>query len=229
MTKNNHYDILTNGSVYESRHLWIAKTYWKKIGIIKQSWNRKNLIRKEFLKNQIIEIERIINPNSNNIENVLKSFFKVSEAILEEKLVKFFKLKEDLNEDRLPVSLKKVIIRIKGKLYVLWDKDGFNYTDKSVSLEFLYKNKKFFTWNELLLDYPELKDVLWDTLKENQNIEKYNKFNLIKKMLLKNKKELEILTNPEKLNIEINKILNQINQNEVELKELENGLNLIEI
>ena len=210
--------------IYELR-----KLIEKRLELLNNLEIEKNLIRKEFLKNQIIEIERIINPNSNNIENVLKSFFKVSEAILEEKLVKFFKLKEDFNDDRLPVSLKKVIIRIKGKLYVLWDKDDFNYTDKSVSLEFLYKNKKFFTWNELLLDYPELKDVLWDTLKENQNIEKYNKVNLIKKMLLKNKKELEILTNPEKLSIEINKILNQINQNEVELKELENGLKLIEI
>lgn len=210
--------------IYELR-----KLIEKRLELLNNLEIEKNLIKKEFLKNQIIEIERIINPNSNNIENVLKSFFKVSEAILEEKLVKFFKLKEGFNEDRLPVSLKKVIIRIKGKLYVLWDKDDFNYTDKSVSLEFLYKNKKFFTWNELLLDYPELKDVLWDTLKENQNIEKYNKVNLIKKMLLKNKKELETLTNPEKLNIEINKILNQINQNEVELKELENGLNLIEI
>ena len=78
-----------------------------------------SLINKEKLKLQIKNLEKEIAQNKELFEETMKSFFMVSEDILHAKLLEFFKQKINFEEDCLTVSLKKVIIRIDGKLYVL--------------------------------------------------------------------------------------------------------------
>lgn len=207
----------------------LRKLINERLSLLNQLKEESSLIKQESLKIKIKGIEQKLAPNSENIEIDLHRLFKVSDKILNEKLVKFFKEKDGFSEDNLPVSLKKVIVRLQGKLYVLWDVDDFSNGHNDVSLHHLYNGEKNFSWIELMQEYPEIEDILWACINETNNKQKFNKVSLIKQIIMDKQEKLNVLTNPKKLEQVINNLINEINEKNNELNELEPVLNEIEI
>jgi len=87
-----------------------------------------------------------------------------------------------------------IILEINNNLYHLGHTDGFR-----IALNCLYdKESEYFQdWDVLFNDFPDLKDYLWNYVKDKRQRDNEERMGLIEKMIIENKKGLDFYCNSE--------------------------------
>ncbi|MBQ8615253.1 MAG: hypothetical protein IJ415_01640, partial [Clostridia bacterium] len=91
--------------------------------------------------------------------------------------------------------------------------------EKNQSLQCLY-SKTNTDWERLMSDYPDLEEFLWNSFNEFKTVEKRKEMTLIQRKLDEENKELEFLTDVEKLYERISELKTRKKKYEAQIAEI---------
>ncbi len=128
----------------------------------------------------------------------LNKIFNVGAENVKKMLIKFFQKHDDADVEFFGFVIKLAVVTDKNN-YVLG-----TYTSNE-SLQCLY-SKTNTDWESLLSDYPDLEEYLWNEFYEIKTGMKRKEMTLIQRKLKEKNKELDLLTNPQKLQARIEEL-----------------------
>ena len=143
--------------------------------------------------------EEIFGERGNSYPKLYKLFFVETDNV-QKFLQNFFKEKEIKAETGFEGYVLNLMVYIGTKGYNL---GGF---EENVSLRCLYMGSWNEGWKELLTDYPDLLDYLWQAYREFKVVKKTSQISLIRKQLERKQRELNFLTNPQQIKTRINEL-----------------------
>lgn len=140
----------------------------------------------------------------------MNKIFYIETENVQKFLEEFFETEDNVEIGFSGINLEFELV-VKNKLYRL---GNYDYNQTLKCLYFVVCQG----WEELLKDYPDLKDFLWDKFKEFKTVKKRNELTLIQRKLNKKNEELEFLQNPESVQERIRVLKTEKKKIEAQIK-----------